>query len=616
MRTQNHSMLVRLVRMCIPAMAAVAMLSTAPADQSGMITFTNETPLRRFGFSLPDQPPAQPLPLVIHLHGGASTAAKSMEASSPASVWRTIADRDKAVVLFGEGTANDPLWTAVQGYFWNDCRAYRGYPTSDEDDIAYLRRLIDWAVNESGQSIDTNRIYITGASNGGLMTFRAAREMSADLAGIATFIANLEEDPGCGTPANPIPVFLCNGTSDAFMPYAGGAVTSVTLGVRGDVVSTDETFAYWQRVNGTQGQPTVTDIPNSVIGDNSTVSVIRYGGGREGAEVALYRVNGGNHSIPSILHQNGGNRQNHDIEGIEEAWAFLRRFTRQGLTPSPNAVPVPADYDGDGLDDFATFDPDTGVWTIAGSLNSDQRQIPFGFPGCVPVPGDYDGDGLDDIAVFYPGVISNPNGQPTEGNWFIYQSRDGFRYEQFGWNRPRPVPADYDGDGKTDLGLYDPPTGLWYLFRSRLGFTTVQFGWNGPTPVPADYDGDGRDDIALYYGPMINQPAQGLWYLLQSTGGFAVRQFGWDAGPGGPFPVPGDYDGDGAANLGLYYADGLQIGGRYSEGNWFIALPGRATLIESFGWREALGVPGIYQGSRARLGVYHPASGNWWHRLP
>src|SRR4051812_60381 len=58
---------------------------------------------------------------------------------------------------------------------------------------------------------------------------------------------------------------------------------------------------------------------------------------------------------------------------------------------------------------------------------------------------------------------------------------------------------DYDGDKVTDLAFWRPSEANWYILPSAGGRLLVQqFGKEGDRPVPADYDGDGRTELAVY----------------------------------------------------------------------------------------------------------------------
>ena len=99
------------------------------------------------------------------------------------------------------------------------------------------------------------------------------------------------------------------------------------------------------------------------------------------------------------------------------------------------------------------------------------------------------------------------------------------------WGAPgdRPVPGDYDEDGKIDLGVYRPSTGRWFILLSSTNYTswcTIQWGTTGDVLVPNDYDGDQKTDLAVY------RPSNGTWYILMSSSGYSAGAgYVWGAEP-------------------------------------------------------------------------------------
>ncbi len=73
---------------------------------------------------------------------------------------------------------------------------------------------------------------------------------------------------------------------------------------------------------------------------------------------------------------------------------------------------------------------------------------------------------------------------------------------------------DFDGDGETDIAIWDPSNGIWYIVRSSDGMMVfTPWGGGNDVPVPGDYDGDGKTDIAIW------RPSNGYWYILRSSDG-------------------------------------------------------------------------------------------------
>ncbi len=114
-------------------------------------------------------------------------------------------------------------------------------------------------------------------------------------------------------------------------------------------------------------------------------------------------------------------------------------------------------------------------------------------------------------------------------------------------DRQAMIPDDFDGDGKTDVGVYQPTDSRFTLYTSSpANNILLQFGqgtlYGGhPVPVTGDFDGDGISDVGVY------QPTDSRFTLYTSSpANNILLQFGQGTLYGGnPIPVTGDFDGDG-----------------------------------------------------------------------
>jgi hypothetical protein len=163
-------------------------------------------------------------------------------------------------------------------------------------------------------------------------------------------------------------------------------------------------------------------------------------------------------------------------------WLVRRGITVNWGTPGKGDIPVAGRYlDADRVRP-AIYRTSTRTWHLKGATSATNQTVKWGNSGDVPAPADYDGDGKADLAVF----------NPKTAKWSIR----GKGYVVFGKAGDVAVPADYDGDGKADLAVFRPGTGQWLFENSR----TVNWGTpgKGDVPLPGYYDADQRADIAIW----------------------------------------------------------------------------------------------------------------------
>ena len=287
---------------------------------------------RYYRYYVPDFEPPGGYPVLFVLHGGGGDMRSFLDNGTHAE-WPEIADEEGLLLIVPNGVNAETGDTAGDDQNWNDCRADAPAVETGADDVGLISALIDWAAGSF--EVDLQRVYATGSSNGGLMSYRLAFELGDRIAAIAPFIANLVAVSECRDPRWPIPVFICNGDAEEkYMPWAGGCVFDKTDCTRGAVLSAEATRDFWIRWNNTSRESVETiDYPDLDPDDDTTAESSLYDRGQEGAEVIFYTIHGGGHVTPSIDHRRsrlalallGLGLQNHDIEGSREAWAFLSR---------------------------------------------------------------------------------------------------------------------------------------------------------------------------------------------------------------------------------------------------------------------------------------------------
>jgi len=295
-----------LFSLCLP------LLSIGQQTIDGSITFAGIQ--RDYILYVPEiYTPGEAVPLILNFHGYTSNAFEQLNYGD----FRPIADTAGFIVVHPMGTVD-----LLGNTHWNV-----GWGTSSVDDLGFTAALIDSLSAEF--SINQDRIYSTGMSNGGFMSYHLACELSERIAAIASVTGTMNvNQPATCSPGHPMPVMEIHGTADATVPYTGNFLFGTTPAA----------VAYWVNYNNCEQTPSITSIPDTDGGDGCTAEHQVYTGGNNGSTVEHFKIINGEHTWPGSAF--GGVGTNQDIDACNEIWRFFSKYDIHGLINTTSVADV------------------------------------------------------------------------------------------------------------------------------------------------------------------------------------------------------------------------------------------------------------------------------------
>ncbi|MFN5291753.1 MAG: alpha/beta hydrolase family esterase [Planctomycetia bacterium] len=251
----------------------------------------------------------KPTPVVLALHGAAM--------NGPMMVWFSglskKSDEAGFLVVYPSGTGTGPFLTWNAGGFKG--KMSEGRP----DDVTFISKLLD----DLGTmvTVDAKRVYACGMSNGGMMCYRLAAELSERIAAIAPVAGTIAI--GESRPSRPVPVMHVHGSKDQVVPFEIRKDNRPPfMHLKGVMESID----VWVKINGCEDRPRTETISSDPSDLKVTQTV--YGGGKNGTEVVLVLVDGGGHTWPGQQPPVGFiGKSTKSISANDLIWEFFRRHS-------------------------------------------------------------------------------------------------------------------------------------------------------------------------------------------------------------------------------------------------------------------------------------------------
>ena len=305
------------------------------------------------------------VPLILNFHGFGSNATQQMFYGD----FRDIADTEGFLLVHPEGT------TFIGNQFWNV-----GFPgiSSTIDDVGFTEALINELA--ASYAIDLDRVYATGMSNGGFMSFLLACQLSEKIAAVASVTGAMTQDTfdNCNA-QRPVPALQIHGTEDDVVLYNGNTLS----------LSIADIITYWVDHNNCETTPTTTTLPDIDPSDGSTIEHSVYEAGDNGITTEHMKVIGGGHTWPGSVINTGGTNQ--DIDASMEIWLFFSRYDINGLLstddfennqvtiyPNPTQSKIKMSLNFSKEVDYKLFSP-LGEQLMTGTITSSNEEIDISY---------------------------------------------------------------------------------------------------------------------------------------------------------------------------------------------------------------------------------------------
>ena len=314
-------------------LAVLALFSSAgemraqPLSAGGARTLEHQGVARHYYVHNAEAAAAAPAPLIVSLHGFRRKDKALAGRENPSVVaWESldrVASREGFVVAYPHAWLGQwSLFEGLPNIALDDGRTV--------DDVGFIARMIARLVDEG--LADPERVYLTGFSDGAIMSYRLLCTADAPFAAAAPGGGAMHQRhrDNCAATA-PTPLMVIAGTSDRILPYDGWLFPT------GREVSIPETMEHFRLLHGCTGQKSDL-LYDRYAEDNSRILEVVWTGCAVENAVKLLRVEGGGHNWPSLeplpdAWSGWSGTHNRDIESAEEIWAFLRQFRKGALGP-------------------------------------------------------------------------------------------------------------------------------------------------------------------------------------------------------------------------------------------------------------------------------------------